>query len=66
MGFVVDQLVDGRRLRSLTVRYFSGKVSESSRAFNGKINKLTFNLGPRQLSEADKEKAAREIAIARD
>ena len=35
-------------------------------AFNGKMNKLTFNLGPMQLSQADQEKAARAIAIARD
>jgi arylsulfatase len=34
--------------------------------FNGKINKLTFNLGPMQLAEEDKEKAARAIAIAKD
>ena len=34
--------------------------------FNGTINKLTFNLGPMQLAEADKEKAAKAIAIAHD
>jgi hypothetical protein len=34
--------------------------------FNGKINKLTFNLGPMQLSQADKGKAAKAIAIAGD
>jgi arylsulfatase A-like enzyme len=34
--------------------------------FNGTIDKLTFNLGPSQLAEADKEKAARAIAIAHD
>jgi arylsulfatase A-like enzyme len=34
--------------------------------FNGTINKLTFNLGPMQLAEDDKEKAARAIAIAKD
>jgi len=35
-------------------------------AFNGTINKLTFNLGPSQLAQEDKEKAAQAIAIARD
>jgi arylsulfatase A-like enzyme len=35
-------------------------------AFNGKINKLTFNLGPMQLTEEDKEKASKAIAIAKD
>jgi len=35
-------------------------------AFNGTINKLTFKLGPMQLAEEDKEKAARAIAIAKD
>jgi arylsulfatase A-like enzyme len=35
-------------------------------AFDGKIDKLTFNLGPMQLAEEDKEKAARAIAIAHD
>jgi len=34
--------------------------------FNGTINKLTFNLGPMQLAEEDKEMAARAIAIAKD
>jgi hypothetical protein len=34
--------------------------------FNGTINKLTFHLGPPQLAEADKEKAAKAIAIAKD
>ena len=34
--------------------------------FNGTINKLTFNLGPMQLAEEDKEKAAAAIAIAKD
>jgi|SRR5271168_3695152 len=34
--------------------------------FNGTINKLTFNLGPMQLTEEDKEKAANAIAIAKD
>ena len=34
--------------------------------FNGTINKLTFHLGPPQLAEEDKEKAARAIAIAKD
>jgi hypothetical protein len=35
-------------------------------AFNGTIDKLTFNLGPMQLAEEDKEKAASAIAIAKD
>jgi arylsulfatase A-like enzyme len=35
-------------------------------AFNGTINKLTFNLGPLQLAEEDREKAAKAIAIAHD
>jgi len=35
-------------------------------AFNGAINKLTFNLGPSQLAQADKEKAASAIARAKD
>jgi arylsulfatase A-like enzyme len=35
-------------------------------AFNGTIDKLTFNLGPMQLAEEDKEKAAKAIAIAKD
>jgi len=34
--------------------------------FTGTIDKLTFKLGPSQLAEADKEKAARAIAIAHD
>src|SRR5450755_4528952 len=34
--------------------------------FNGTINKLTVNLGPMQLAEEDKEKAAKAIAIAKD
>src|SRR5664280_2338844 len=34
--------------------------------FNGTINKLTFHLGPPQLAEADKERAAKAIAIAKD
>ena len=34
--------------------------------FNGKIDKLTFNLGPMQLVEADKKTAAKAIAIAHD
>jgi arylsulfatase len=34
--------------------------------FNGTINKVTFNLGPMQLAEEDKEKAAKAIAIASD
>ena len=34
--------------------------------FNGKIDKLTFNLGPMQLAEADKKTAAKAIAIAHD
>ena len=34
--------------------------------FNGTINKVTFNLGPMQLAEVDKEKAAKAIAIASD
>jgi len=35
-------------------------------AFNGTINKLTFNLGPSQLAAADQEKAARAKAISAD
>ena len=35
-------------------------------SFNGTINKVTFNLGPMQLAEEDKEKAAKAIAIASD
>jgi hypothetical protein len=34
--------------------------------FNGTINKVRFNLGPMQLAEEDKEKAANAIAIASD
>jgi arylsulfatase A-like enzyme len=34
--------------------------------FNGKIDKLTFNLGPMQLSEADHKTAAKAVAIAKD
>ena len=34
--------------------------------FNGKINKLTFNLGPEQLSAEDKKTAAEAIARAHD
>ena len=34
-------------------------------AFTGTINKLTFNLGPTQFSEADKERAAK-AALATD
>jgi hypothetical protein len=34
--------------------------------FTGKIDKLTFNLGPEQLSEADKKAAAKAIAVAKD
>jgi len=34
--------------------------------FNGTIDKLTFNLGPMQLADEDKEKAAEAIAIAKD
>ena len=34
--------------------------------FNGTINKVRFNLGPMQLAEEDKEKAAKAIAIASD
>ena len=35
-------------------------------AFNGKIDKLTVNLGPPQLTAADNKKAAAAIAIAKD
>jgi arylsulfatase len=35
-------------------------------AFTGKINKLTFNLGPIHLSEEEKKTAAKAIAIAKD
>jgi hypothetical protein len=34
--------------------------------FNGTIDKLTYKLGPPQLSAEDKKTAARAIAIARD
>jgi arylsulfatase len=34
--------------------------------FNGKIDKLTFNLGPSQLSETDKKAAAEMLARAHD
>ena len=34
--------------------------------FNGKIDKLTFNLGPSQLAEADQKKAAKAVAKAHD
>jgi arylsulfatase A-like enzyme len=34
--------------------------------FNGKINKLTFNLGPEQLSAEDKKAAAKVLAMAKD
>ena len=34
--------------------------------FNGKINKLTFNLGPVQLTEDDSESCREAIARARD
>ena len=35
-------------------------------AFNGTIDKLTFRLGPSQLTDADKHTVSRAIAIARD
>jgi hypothetical protein len=35
-------------------------------AFNGKIDKLTVNLGPPQLTAADQKKAAAAIANAKD
>jgi arylsulfatase A-like enzyme len=35
-------------------------------AFNGTMDNLTFKLGPMQLAEEDKERAARAIAIAHD
>jgi arylsulfatase A-like enzyme len=35
-------------------------------AFNGKIDKLTVNLGPMQLTESDQKKAAAAVARARD
>ena len=34
--------------------------------FNGKIDKLTFNLGPMQLTAEDQKKAAAAVARARD
>jgi arylsulfatase A-like enzyme len=34
--------------------------------FNGKIDKLTFNLGPEQLAEADRKKIQEAVARARD
>ena len=34
--------------------------------FNGTINKLTFKLGPEQLSEEDRVKIQRALAIAYD
>ena len=34
--------------------------------FTGKIDKLTFNLGPVQLSEVEKKTAAKAIAVAHD
>ena len=34
--------------------------------FGGKIDKLTYNLGPEQLSAEDKEAAAKVIAAAKD
>ena len=34
--------------------------------FNGKINKLTFNLGPSQLTENDQDKASGAIRKAKD
>jgi hypothetical protein len=34
--------------------------------FNGHINKLTFSLGPSQLSEADQKSAKKAIATAND
>ncbi len=34
--------------------------------FNGKINKLTFNLGPEQLAEGDRRKIEEAVARARD
>jgi arylsulfatase A-like enzyme len=34
--------------------------------FNGKIDKLTYNLGPEQLSAEDKETAAKVLAAAKD
>ena len=34
--------------------------------FTGTIDKLTFNLGPEQLSVAEKQAAAKAIAVAKD
>jgi hypothetical protein len=34
--------------------------------FNGTIDKLTFNLGPEQLAEADRKKIQEAVASARD
>jgi hypothetical protein len=34
--------------------------------FNGKIDKLTFNLGPEQLAETDRKKIQQAVARARD
>ena len=34
--------------------------------FNGKIDKLTYNLGPEQLSAEDKQDAAKKLAAAKD
>jgi hypothetical protein len=34
--------------------------------FNGKINKLTFNLGPLQLAEEDRRKMEEAVASAHD
>jgi hypothetical protein len=34
--------------------------------FNGKINKVTFNLGPSQLTEVDQKKANEAAAKAKD
>jgi len=34
--------------------------------FTGAIDKLTFNLGPEQLSVAEKQAAAKAIAVAKD
>jgi hypothetical protein len=34
--------------------------------FNGKIDKLTFNLGPERLTAAEQMRSAKAVAIARD
>ncbi|MGB7731429.1 MAG: hypothetical protein WBL50_25640, partial [Candidatus Acidiferrum sp.] len=34
--------------------------------FTGAIDKLTFNLGPEQLSADDKQDAAKKLAVAKD